>query len=228
MVSEKENLSNEIYTTLKDQIIKWEYHPNFRLTEESLCTKFGVSRSPIREALWMLVENGLVNKEPHKGYRVIQPNLDEIHELYDVRLALELFVVEWLAEKGMPSSKWEKLYNSWQATREELPQKITDFATKDEEFHKTLAACTMNQTLIKHLQTVAERLHFIRMTDITTTERLRRTCEQHLSILNSIKTRDVDRARKALRINIEYGRINVEEAVKEVLAWAYLDRKSYA
>ncbi|MDQ2691396.1 MAG: GntR family transcriptional regulator, partial [Chloroflexota bacterium] len=50
-------LSTDVFSTLKERIIRWEYAPGHRLTEERLCEEFGVSRSPVREALRMLVEN---------------------------------------------------------------------------------------------------------------------------------------------------------------------------
>ena len=66
------------------------------------------------------------------------------------------------------------------------------------------------------------------MTDITSTERLRATCEQHLRILDCIKDKNIDCAREALQINIEDGRNNVEHAIKEALARAYMGSKAGA
>ena len=52
------NLSTDVFSVLKERIIRWEYAPGHRFTEEGLCDEFGVSRSPVREALRMLVETG--------------------------------------------------------------------------------------------------------------------------------------------------------------------------
>src|SRR5919108_5145622 len=103
------NLSTDVFTSLKERIIRWEYAPDHRFTEEGLCEEFGVSRSPVREALRMLVENNLVEKTPHKGYSVKQLDLREIHELYDVRMALELYVIERLIQRGYPQKEWDAL-----------------------------------------------------------------------------------------------------------------------
>ena len=53
---------SEIFTALKSRIIRWEYPPGYRFTEEEICKEFGVSRSPVRETLRMLEEHGLVDK----------------------------------------------------------------------------------------------------------------------------------------------------------------------
>jgi DNA-binding GntR family transcriptional regulator len=210
-------LSTEVFAALKERIIHWEYPPAHRFTEEELCDEFGVSRSPVREALQMLVENGLVTKEAYRGYTVRQPDLEEIHNLYDVRLALEFFVVETLALNGMPEADWKQQRETWQNILEHLPQSTADFAVDDETFHEELAALTGNLALVQYLRNIDERLHFVRTTDITTPERLCITCEQHLKILDSIKAGDVNNAREAMRENIENGRKNVEVAIREVL-----------
>lgn len=216
------NLSGDVFNSLKDRIIHWNYPPGYRFTEESLCEEFGVSRSPVREALRMLVENGLVGKEAHKGYSVKQPDMQEIYELYEVRLALELYVVVLLTKTGIPESEWQEQYAVWQAILERIPDKVNDFAEKDEEFHEILAAYTNNKSLIQHLKSINERLHFIRVMDITTSERLRATCEQHIRILECIKDGDLTCAREALEMNIQDGRENVEQAVKTALAKSYM------
>ena len=222
------NLSAEIFTVLKDRIIRWHYPAGYRFTEAELCDEFGVSRSPIREALRMLVENNLVEKAPYKGYSVKQLDLQEIHELYDVRLALETFVIERLAQRGYPQADWGKLYRTWENLRKAPMAESSDFAMRDEEFHETLAIWTGNRTLLQQILSIDERLHFIRMTDITTPERLRATCEQHLRILNCIRDKNIECAREALQTNIEEGRQNVEHAIKEALARAYLSPKAGA
>jgi DNA-binding GntR family transcriptional regulator len=222
------NLSTDIFSVLKERIIRWEYAPGHRFTEEGLCEEFGVSRSPIREALRMLVENDLVDKAPHKGYNVKQLELQEIHELYEVRLALEIYVIEHLAQRGYPEKEWDALSLTWQNLRKAAMTDPVDFSRKDEEFHEMLAIWTGNQTLLQQIRSIDERLHFIRMTDITSVPRLQATCEQHLRILDCIKEKNIECAREALQINIEDGRKNVEHAIKEALARAYLRPKAGA
>lgn len=222
------NLSADVFSVLKERIMRWEYAPGHRFTEEGLCDEFGVSRSPVREALRMLVENNLVDKMPHKGYSVKQLDMQEIHDLYDVRMALETFVIERLTQSEYPETEWKELYRTWKDLRKAVITNSSDFAKSDEDFHERLAIWTGNRTLLQQIRSIDERLHFIRMTDITTAERLRATCEQHLRILDCIKDRDMECAREALQLNIEDGRKNVDHAIKEALARAYLSPKAGA
>ena len=222
---EKSNLSLDIFDTLKKRIIKWEYLPGQRLTEESLCSEFGVSRVPVREALRMLEDNRLVDKIPYRGCTVKQPNLQEINDLYDVRLALELFVVEQLARQGMPPLVAQALRQIWEsllATDQPAEVDVFSLARQDEGFHETLAQATGNRLLAEQLHLINERLYFTRLADITTIERMQDTCRQHLHILAHIGAGDVPTARAAIQTNIEFGRKNVEHALKDALTRAYM------
>ena len=154
--------------------------------------------------------------------------MQEIHELYDVRMALETYVIERLAQSDYPEKDWKELYRTWQNLRKVAITDPADFAKLDEEFHEKLAVWTGNRTLLQQIRSIDERLYFIRVTDITTIERLRKTCEQHLRILDCIREKNIECAREALQLNIEDGRKNVEHAIKEALARAYLGPKAGA
>ena len=97
-----------------------------------------------------------------------------------------------------------------------------DLANEDRVFHEALARATGNRTLLDLLRSINERLHFMRMFDITTIERLRDTCQQHQRILDAIRAGDAPAARYAMRLNIEGARQQVKHAIKEALARAYL------
>lgn len=98
----------------------------------------------------------------------------------------------------------------------------------DEGFHERLAIWTGNRTLLQQIRSIDERFHFIRMTDIITAERLRATCEQHLRILDCIKGKGRECAHEALQNNIEDGRKNVDQAIKEAQVRAYVGPQAAA
>jgi DNA-binding GntR family transcriptional regulator len=184
-----------------------------------------VSRIPVREALHMLVENNLVDRVPHRGCTVKQLNLEQINELYEVRLALELYVVEHLARVGIPETTRQELEENWRLLGQTGNLRELDgepLARQDEIFHETLAITAGNNSLLAHLRLVNERLFFTRMSDITTRQRLAITCRQHLEILEQIAQGNIAAARSALQTNIDFGRHNVESALKDALARAYL------
>jgi len=216
------NLSASIVATLKERIIHWQYPPEHRLTEAELCQKFGVSRSPVREALRTLATDGFVKKMPNRGYAVKQYNLREIEELYELRLALELFVVECLANRGTPmKDDMDALKRTWTGLLNGSSKKDEELARLDTLFHETLAHAAGNKSLLRQLRAINERLLLFRMIDFGKAHRVESTCHQHLEILKRIAAKDISGARKAMQRNIEDGRNNVHAAIKDALARAY-------
>ena len=216
------NLSASIVATLKDRIIHWQYPPEHRLTEAELCQKFGVSRSPVREALRTLATDGFVKKMPNRGYAVKQYNLREIEELYELRLALELFVVECLAKRGTPmKDDMDALKRTWTGLLNGSSKKDEELARLDTLFHETLAHAAGNKSLLRQLRAINERLLLFRMIDFGRAHRAESTCHQHLEILKRIAAKDISGARKAMQRNIEDGRNNVDAAIKDALARSY-------
>jgi DNA-binding GntR family transcriptional regulator len=216
------NLSFDVYTRLSERILKWEYPPGHRFTEEALCAEFSVSRSPVREALGMLAERGLVDKRARQGYSVRRLDLKEIKELYDVRVIMEVAVVESLCRDGMDAAVLDALRVQWTRLRDGLPDLAPDAAFEDEEFHRTLARSCGNSVLCRMLDDIDDRIHFVRLADITNPERLRMTCEDHLEIIDALKRRDAGVATATIRRNIEWGKKNVEAAIRDALIRAHL------
>ena len=216
------NLSASIVATLKERIIHWQYPPEHRLTEAELCQKFGVSRSPVREALRTLATDGFLKKMPNRGYAVKQYNLREIEDLYEVRLALELFVVECLAKRGTPKKEdMDALKRTWTGLLNGSSKKDEELARLDTLFHETLAHAAGNKSLLRQLRAINERLLLFRMIDFGKAHRVESTCHQHLEILKRIAAKDISGARKAMQRNIDDGRNNVHASIKDALAKAY-------
>ncbi|MDA8410427.1 MAG: GntR family transcriptional regulator [Treponema sp.] len=222
-MSEK-NLSESVYATLSERILRWDYLPGHRITEEGLCNEFGVSRSPVREALHMLSENGLIERKPRLGYRVRLVDFKEINELYELRLAIEEFVIARICRDGMDGNKLEELAGLWSGILERLPDRAGLVPSADEDFHESLSLLLRNDILSEALRDIDRRIHFVRLSDITSQERVVATCTEHLELLGAIRARDLKAALSTLRRNIEGGRASAERAIKEALAHAYRNR----
>jgi DNA-binding GntR family transcriptional regulator len=211
MLEQSKVIADQLVAILKERIIKWEYPSEYRLIEEELCKEFNTSRSPVREALRDLAAQGFLIKAPYKGFSVAQPHLDELRQLYQVRLVLEFFVVETLAKDGIPDAVYEDLSSTWCSVLSGTT--IESVATLDRRFHETLALAMGNEILLRYLIDINDRIHISRMTDFTTNERIAQTSEQHFAILKHIRDKNCVDARQAIAENILSGLRNIETAI---------------
>ncbi|MBL9204810.1 MAG: GntR family transcriptional regulator [Opitutaceae bacterium] len=220
-------LAPKILRTLRERILNWHYPPGRHLGEQVLCKEFDASRIPVREALQALAQQGLVEQVPNQGCYVRQPDVDGIHHLYDYRLALELFIVERLATKGVSPELEAKVRQQWEPVldiRADTPVSAADLVRADEEFHLGFARELGNPYLIEALEDINERLRFVRLVVIATPHRAQATAGEHLAVLEAIQRKQPEAARKALRMNINAARNKVEIALAQALTNAHKRR----
>lgn len=96
---ERRNLGSDVYRVLRDRILKREMHPGEKLSDLRLSSELGVSRTPIREALHQLVQDGVVVAEPNRGFFVATFTPQDLEEIFDLRGALEAFAMRKVAKE---------------------------------------------------------------------------------------------------------------------------------
>ena len=218
------NLGLQIQQKLRDRILHWHYPPGHHLGEQELCDELNASRIPVREALRALAEQGLVDKIPNCGCYVQQPDAERINHLYDYRLALELFVVDTLASRGLPPELIARQTAVWEPLVNIGPRKAIDGTTlvqADEAFHLELAQAAGNPYIIDSLKDTNDRLRFVRLVVATNADRIRTTASEHLKILHALARKDETKARHYLRQNLQHARNKVESAIAQALTAAH-------
>ncbi len=215
----------QVLKRLRERILNWYYPPGHHLAEQTICEEFSSSRIPVREALRALTEQGLVDKVPNCGCFVKQPDVEGTQQLYDLRLALELYVVETLAYRSSPPSEvisTERAY--WEPFLDVRADEKVDgeeLVNADERFHLSLAEAVGNAPIIEALEDINARLRFVRLVVITTPHRVQETAGEHLAILKAIEKRDPEAARRAIRQNLNHSRNKVEIAISRALMKAH-------
>lgn len=206
------------YESLKARLVQGGFAAGERLREERLANELGVSRTPVREALSRLVSDGLVTRTSD-GYVPVVPDLPTIRELYDVRFALERWAIrsprhdldavgglreEWVALGADPLDGDAGTDGS--------------FVLRDEDFHVRLAASGGNGALVDHLTGVNERIRVVRVHDFLTAERIRRTIEQYVRVLDAVLVGDDEAAEVRLVENFSESLAVVEERAALAIA----------
>jgi DNA-binding GntR family transcriptional regulator len=211
-----ENLSARVYNQIKDLILCNEILPGQKLHHQALSERLGVSRTPVREALTRLVQEGHVSFLPNRGFTCKEIRLQEAEELYDLREALEAFAVEKAIDNLTPDALHE-LSKKLHHYGEDVEKRFTrDRLLYDQELHLEIARISGNETLVKMLTQVFERIILKRRTD-GLYDRTRGTLahQEHLSLYQAMQERNVLRAVALVRAHIRAGRANVVADLKQ-------------
>jgi len=189
--------SEQVYAALKTRLLQGDFSLGVRLGEVALAEEFGVSRTPVREALARLWSEGLVDRHPEGGFRPIAPDVTVIRDLYEVRIGLEHLALTRPFRSGTvhDQDRLAELRDDWQAMAEDDELEADpEFVLLDESFHVGLAEAAGNPAVVEMLRTVNERIRVVRMQDFLTAERITQTIEQHLGIVEGLLDRDITAA----------------------------------
>jgi DNA-binding GntR family transcriptional regulator len=210
------------YERLKTGLLVGDYPLNRRLAEERLAAQLGVSRTPVREALLRLDAEGFVQRSPEGGWYPTAPDVSDVHDLYEVRLVLELQGLRRPAQGGRSTAHdpavLEPLRDEWRVLSTSTPEPEPGFVTRDEDFHVRLAASSGNPSLADLLRMVNERIRMVRMHDFLSEERVRRTISQHLEIVEAVLSGDLTLAVARFGVHLGESMAVVEDRASRALA----------
>jgi len=211
-----ENLSARVYHEIKALILRNQIMPGQKLQHQDLSDRLGVSRTPVREALTRLVQEGYVSLLPNRGFICKEINLQEAEELYDLREALEAFAVEQAVQK-LDDNVLERLRQKMELYGRDIQKRFTrERLVYDQELHLEIAEVAGNETLTKALRQVFERIVLKRKTDgLYDQARGLGAHQEHLRLLEAMARRDVDKAVSIVREHIREGKRNVLEDLKQ-------------
>jgi len=189
-----------IYETLQNQILEGILQPGDRLKEAELASRFGISRTPVREALRRLETRGLLTHEPFRGMVVAQLESSAVSELYAMREILETAAARLAAQHA---SDTEIAAMEQQVSRDRKiagdPQKL---AISNRAFHVAIYRAAHNRFLVKSADALAEALALLGPTTLSIEGRGLRSIDEHAAIVAAIKARDSKAAGTAARNHI--------------------------
>ena len=167
-----------VYEELKNQILMGEIPPGTRMMEIELAEEMGVSRTPVREAIRKLENEGLVTIEPRKGAYASDVSIKDMVDVLEVREDLEGMAAALAADKATEEDK-EALQKITEAYKKAVADQDTEEIIKyDEQFHQLIVNWTGNKTLIQlfsQVQELALRFRYIYYDDMSRYKNLRRS-----------------------------------------------------
>ena len=207
---EPKSLATGVYDRIKGEIFDFCLLPGDRFTETEVAARVGVSRTPVREALYRLEREGYIDVSARNGWNVKPFDFTLFENLYDVRVVLEMAAIRRLCEmEGEPDL--EALTNKWLAAPTARIRDPLAVSQLDEAFHQQLLIAAGNPEMSRIHRDISERIRIIRRLDFTKPERIGTTYDEHAEILRSVLRRDFDEARLLLQSHIEASKAVVRQ-----------------
>ena len=222
---EGQNLVEVILEKLKAEIFDFQLLPGDRFTETDMAGKMGVSRTPLREALFQLQREGFVEVHFRSGWQVRALDFQNLEELYDLRVVLELSAAERLCLNPERQQLLEALLPLWPLNGQVRVEQGQEVARQDEEFHAFLVGTTGNQEIQKVHQGLSERIRIIRRLDFSLPNRVAVTYQEHAAILKAILAGEASVAKALIQKHIEDSRNQVRDITIHRLYQARLERQ---
>ncbi len=215
-------LREQVYLALRGDLMSGRIGPSDRLGEERLAELYGVSRTPVREALARLLSDGLVERDEH-GLVPYRPRLDDLADLYELRITLEMRGIDRILA-GAPGRHDPEVLGPevqrWYGFRDSMPEPDAGFVALDEQFHIALLASSGNRALTEALANVNAKVRPVRMFDYLTPDRMSATVEEHITVAELVLGDRLQQARDALLAHIDESRRVVIERAQQALAMA--------
>lgn len=191
-------LAGTVYVALRRDILERAFVPGEPLTEQELSRRYGVSRTPVREALAKLERDRLVRVVPKKGAFVRSISHDDVRELYQIREALEALAMRLAAprfERGELQG-FEARFRDIKARGAKATP--ADLRTLGEEFHSAVLKRAGNARLIETLEQIREQIRPVWTMAVLAPRRLQGIVHEHLSIIDALKRPDARRAERLM------------------------------
>ncbi len=194
-----ENTGRWLRDEIENAILSNEFVPGERLDEMVLATRFGVSRTPVREALMQLDAIGLIEIRPRRGAVVIDPGPHRVYEMFEVMAELEGLAGSLAARRLSPDAR-AAITEAHDRCRRSAEAGDSDaYYYDNEDFHKAIYGASQSEFLQEQCAQLHRRLRPYRRLQLRVRNRLSTSFQEHCSIVDAIFSGDGDEARRLLR-----------------------------
>lgn len=202
----EKSLTEVIYYKIKKMMLDYEIIPGQRLIFSDLAKRLGVSRTPVNNALSILANEGFLDFVPNQGYTVHQITKEEAESLYEMREILELGAIEKVI-KNLSPQKIEKLERQKILFENAVEDNLTrERFILDQEFHVSIMEISENKYLPDYFREIYQRIFLRHRVESLRTGRAKNVISEHRQLLEAVKNRDIEEAKKMVSFHISAGR----------------------
>ena len=201
-LSSPASLKRQAYTALKNAIAAMDVYGSsagIRLDERRLAADFGISRTPVREAMAQLEREGFVRSEPRRGVYVVRKTKREVIELITAWAALESMAARLITTDGSDDeiASLRRMFATF--VDGTLRAHLDEYSEVNIEFHQTIIRLSRNNALINLAENLFTHMRMIRRKTIGEQDRADRSIRDHMHIIEAIEARDTTRAETLVR-----------------------------
>jgi DNA-binding GntR family transcriptional regulator len=210
---ERRPLHNELAERLRHLIVEGDLAPGEKLSERDLCSRFGVSRTPLREALKVLSTEGLVRLIPHRGAAVSKLTISDLEEAFPIMGALEAVAGE-LACRHITDEEIAQLQAiHMEMVAEHRARNLERYFALNQRIHEGILAAARNPTLAQMQRGLAGRVRRARYMANMSAARWAEAVREHEAILEALSARDGERLATLLKTHLANKLVTVREAL---------------
>jgi DNA-binding GntR family transcriptional regulator len=194
---------DRLHSELRQQIVSRTIPPGTKLSENSLCRRWNISRTPLREVLRQLESEGLVTSQRNKGFTINPITLDDLTQLYPIRISLEGLAGRLATPSLSKDPKKLKILEKLCAEMEKLFRKgdIESYILKNNEFHSFIWHTCGNKWLIRILENLDSHVNRFIVKALHVPNRIGRSVREHREIYERLKTGNGKAVEKAIQNN---------------------------
>ncbi|HTE82335.1 MAG TPA: GntR family transcriptional regulator [Reyranella sp.] len=201
-IDSKETFKDKAYAALRNVIVSSDVYrsrTDIRLDERQLAQDFGVSRTPVREAMAQLEREGFVRSVPRRGVYVVRKTKREVIEMITAWAALESMAARLITETAKDEAIAGLRRMFAQFDGETLHAKLDEYSEVNIAFHQAIIELSGNQVLIRLAENLFTHMRMIRGQTIGEDDRVDRSIHDHMNIIQALEARDTARAEDLVR-----------------------------
>jgi len=196
------SFKHRAYTALKNAIVAMDVYrsrEDIRLDERKLASDFGISRTPVREALAQLESEGFVRSVPRRGIYVVRKSKREVIEMITAWAALESMAARLITQQASDAeiAALRRMFATFEGGT--LRAHLDEYSEVNIEFHQAIIRMSRNQVLIDLAENLFTHMRMIRRKTIGEKDRADRSIRDHMNIIKALESRDTDRAEELVR-----------------------------
>jgi DNA-binding GntR family transcriptional regulator len=196
------SFKNKAYAALKTVIVSMDVYrsrADIRLDERQLAQDFGISRTPVREAMAQLEREGFVRSVPRRGVYVVRKTKAEVIEMITAWAALEGMAARLITQRASDDeiASLGKMFATFEDGA--LRAHLDEYSEANIEFHQAIIGMSGNRVLISLAENLFTHMRMIRRKTITEKDRVEKSIRDHMNIIHALEARDTARAEDLVR-----------------------------